>query len=122
MNCYVTNPKRIESELPSDLNKENTLFYPESGMTTIDKHHSGRPSEYHVVTDEPMFVGLYKKQEVFIWKDGAWVNPDFQTYGCSLSIIMDNIFGIESSIPRAVIDGKTTNCMGHKINKHGKKD
>jgi hypothetical protein len=115
MNCYVTNPKD-GSVYPSELDKDNTLFYPESGMTTMECFTSSRPRDFHIVTDCPYLVSLYDCKEVFIWRDGKWVNPDFQTYGCSFSIIIDNIFGYQHSIPQAVIDSKgVTNCMGYGI-------
>lgn len=117
MNCYVTNPKD-GSSYPPELNKDNTLFYPEAGMTTMDYFKSSRPRDFHIVTDCPFLVGLYDRKEVFIWRDGKWINPTFQTYGCSYSIIFDDVFGYTNTIPQAVIDGKkVTNCMGHGIKK-----
>ena len=117
MNCYVTNPKD-GSVYPSELNKDNTLFYPEAGMTTIDCFKSSRPKDFHIVTDSPFLVGLYSQHEVFIWRKGKWINPDFQTYGCSRGVILSEIFGIESSIQQAVISHKgVTNCMGREIKK-----
>lgn len=113
MNCYVSNP-RDGSQYPSELNKENTLFYPEAGMTFHDQCHSSRPRDFHIVTDSPFLVGLYDRKEVFIWKGGKWVNPEIQTYGASFNLIIDVIFGITSSIARATLDGKTTNCMGYR--------
>jgi hypothetical protein len=89
------------------------LFYPEAGMTTLQCFQTSRPRDYHIVTDCPYLVGLYDMQEVFIWKKGKWVNPDFQTYGCSFNLITMKLFGFTSTIPQAVLDGKTTNCMGY---------
>jgi hypothetical protein len=111
MNCYIANIKD-GSVYPPELNKENTLFYPEQNMTTLECFETGRPSEFHIVTDSIFLVPLFDRDEVFIWKKNKWVNPDFQTYGCSYTRIMD-LFGITSSIPRATLDGKTTNVMGH---------
>lgn len=117
MNCYVANPKD-GSVYPSELNKENTLFYPEAGMTTMERFSSSRPRDFHIVTDCHFLVGLYDKNEVFIWRDGKWINPDFQTYGCSRNLILSEIFGINSSIQQAVISSKgVTNCMGYGIKK-----
>lgn len=115
MNCYVANPKD-GSEYPSELNKDNTLFYPEQSMTTMDCFTSSRPRDFHIVTDCPYLVSLYDRYEVFVWRDGKWINPNFQTYGCSFNIIIDDIFGFPHSIPQAVISHKgVTNCMGRKI-------
>ena len=114
MNCYITNPKQM-CEYPKELNKDNTLFYPESGMTTIEKHSTGVPEHYHIVTDEPMFVALYDKRNVFYWEDGEWKNPKIQTFGTSLSIILLEFFNITYSIPLAVVNGNITNVMGHPL-------
>ena len=117
MNCYVTNPKE-GSIFPSELNKDNTLFYPEAGMTTMEKFTTSRPRDFHIVTDCPYLVSLYSFHEVFIWRNGKWENPNFQTYGCSYEIITSNIWEYQNSIPQAVIDSKgVTNCMGYKIKK-----
>lgn len=116
MKCYITNPMS-GSIYPSELNKDNTLFYPESRMTFDEQLNSGRPDEYHIVTDSPFLVGLYSDEDVYYWKDGQWVNPNFQTYGCSYNMIMSRLFACKYSIPRAVLDGEITNIMGYNIKK-----
>jgi hypothetical protein len=114
MNCYITNPHEY-SVLPKELTKYNTLFYPEAGMTTIQCFKTSRPLDYHIVTDCPYLVSLYKDEEVFIWRDNKWINPDFQTYGCSYNLITMNLFEYHNTIPQAIVDGETTNCMGFNI-------
>ena len=112
MNCYVYNPFKKHS-LPLEITKANTLFYPESAMTTEEQFNTARPRDFHIVTDSPFLVSLYKRHEVFILERGKWVTPDFQTYGCSYNTIMRRFFNAPC-IPQAVLDGKTTNCMGFK--------
>lgn len=115
MNCYVTNPRNNHT-IPDGIDKSNTLFYPESGMTTHQCFTTMCPRDYHIFTDSPYLVGLYDRDEVFIWKDGKWVNPDIQTYGCSYNLIAMELFNYFNTIPQAVIDSsKCTNCMGSKI-------
>jgi hypothetical protein len=114
MNCYVANPKS-DCRYPSDLNKDNTLFYPESSMTTYEQCTSGRPAHFHIVTDSIFLVPLYDRKNVFVWKDGEWINPNFQTYGASFNLILDDIFNVQHTIPIAVVNGKTTNVMGRGI-------
>jgi hypothetical protein len=110
--CYVTN-HQDGAELPPELNKDNTLFHPEARMTSDDCFKTSRPAFLHIVTDCPFLVPLYETRHVWIWRDGKWVHPDFNTFGCSYSIIIDEIFGYTRSIPQAILDGKTTNCMGY---------
>lgn len=115
MNCYITNPY-AGAELPKELDKDNTLFYPEQGMTTHQKWTTSRPRDYHIVTDAPELVGLYDSEEVFIWKDGEWVNPRFQTYGTSVNLLVSKLFGTKHTIAHAVVSSElVTNCMGYPI-------
>ena len=115
-NCYIMS-QRAMHERPKGLDKDNTLFFPESGMTTHDLVHSGRPKDYHIITDSHFLVGLYSRHEVFIFdnKDNRWINPGLQTYGTSRELLLSELWGIESSIQMAVLNGNVTNCMGRKI-------
>jgi hypothetical protein len=62
-------------------------------------------------------VSLYDRKEVFYYckETKEWINPDFQTYGCSYNIILSQLWNCDNSIPQAVIDGKITNVMGYGI-------
>jgi hypothetical protein len=111
MNCYVTHP-RSGSVLPEELTKDNTLFYPESRMSTDDCFRSSVPSDFHIVTDNVFLVSLYSTKEVFIWRNNKWVHPEIQTYGASYTMIIDYVFDYGTTIPTAILNGKTTNCMG----------
>ena len=117
MLCYVTNPK-ADSKLPLELNFDNTLFYPEKSMTIEEQATSGRPKDFHIVTNSPDLVGLYSRHEVYVWNKSTkeWENPDFQTYGADISLIRRSIFGITASIPEACISNEgVTNVMGYGI-------
>lgn len=118
MNCYIASQKRIY-DLPNHLNKENTLYFPETIMTTIDMLFSSRPSEFHIVTDCHFLVSLYDRTEVFIYnkENEQWENPDIQTYGRSYDLILSELWKYNSSIPMAIINGEVTNVMGRKIKK-----
>jgi hypothetical protein len=104
--------------LPPELNKDNTLFFPEASMTTREQLSSGKPSEFHIVTDSPFLVSLYGCDEVYYWsvQRQKWVNPNFQTRACSYGrILMSELFDARTDIPTALLDGKTTNVMGYEI-------
>lgn len=113
MKCYVTSPYS-ETPLPKKLTKENTLFYPEAGMTQDQLFKTGRPKDFHIVTDSPFLVPLYDNDDVRYVEDGKWVSPRFQTYGCSYNVVMGRLWD-GGSIPFAVLNGKTTNVMGRGI-------
>ncbi len=114
MNCYILDPK-AGHPIPDGLNKDNTLFYPESGMTRRELHTTGCPRDHHIITDAPELVGLYKREEVFFYRDGKLVNPDFQTYGASQVLIERRLWDRVNDLPRAVYDGKITNIMGYPV-------
>jgi hypothetical protein len=111
--CYVMNVCS-GAVLPDEVNnKDATIFYPETRMTTEECFKTSRPSEYHIVTDCPFLVSLYETRHVWIWRDGKWIHPDFNTFGASYSMIIMNLFDYPNTIPQAIINGKTTNCMGY---------
>ena len=114
MNCYIA-PQDRDYELPKHLDKDNTIFYPETGMTTFELHTSSVPKDFHIVTDSHFLAPLYKKEEVFIFKNGEWVNPDINTYGSSYDYILHHLWSIKISIPRAIYDGQVTNVVGRKF-------
>jgi hypothetical protein len=116
MHCYV-NTSTSGAIMPRHLTLENTFFYPETGMTTYERHTSGVPRNFHIMTDAADLVALYSRHEVFIWcpKSQSWVNPDFQIYGAELDYLRRMLFNITCSIPRATVDGVITNVMGRKI-------
>ena len=101
-------------DLPPELNKENTLFYPEAGMTTNQLFTTSIPRDFHIVTDSPFLVPLYKRENVFINVRGKWVNPDMQTFGCDYSRAM-RLWKESRPIPAYALDGKVTNCLGSKL-------
>ncbi|MDD5649076.1 MAG: hypothetical protein PHF86_01475 [Candidatus Nanoarchaeia archaeon] len=120
MNCYVAS-QLSNAVFPPELNKENTLFYPESRMTTYECFTTSQPKDFHIVTDCPFLVSLYDNEEVFIWEKNKWIHPKSQTFGTSYNIIIDDVFNYPHTIPQAIIDGKITNCMGFNRKKSVKK-
>lgn len=119
MNCYIKSQKSNVG-YPDFLNKENTLFYPEQAMTLHDMMYTGKPDIFHIVTDCPFLVGLYKEEEVFIFneKEQKWENPNFQTYGTSYNILLNKLWGFRNTIPITVIGTyEITNVMGYDAKK-----
>jgi len=116
MHCYIYPPESsAKYSLPEEvMNKEITLFYPEAGMTQNQLFTTSRPRDFHIVTDSPFLVSLYDMYEVFILVRGKWVNPDFQTYGCSYSRAM-RLWKDCREIPAYALDGKVNNCLGSKV-------
>jgi hypothetical protein len=113
MNCYIKS-QDSDAVLPAGINKDNALFYPENAMTTQEMFTSTVPQNLHIITDSPFLIPLYKKSEVFIWKNNEWINPDMQTYGASYEYVIKRLFN-GGDIPKSVLDGTVTNCMGYKL-------
>ena len=112
--CFVASQKR-DYDLPSFLNKGNTIYFPETEMTTNELLHTGRPNGFNIVTDSHFLVGLYDCDEVYYY-DGKlkeWINPDFQTLGTSYNIILHKLWKYKNTIPKAILDGEITNIMGN---------
>lgn len=120
MNCYVAS-QLSNVEFPPELTKENTLFYPETRMSTYECFTTSKPKDFHIVTDNPFLVSLYDKKEVFVWKKNKWINPEKQTFGASYHYIIEEVFEYPHTIPISIINGKTTNCMGFNKRKSVKK-
>jgi hypothetical protein len=120
MKCYVFHSKR-PGELPLDiLNMGNTLFYPEKTMSVMQQCTSGVPRGFHIVTDSPFLVGLYSREDVYMWSEEyqRWVHPNVQTYGANFEVILSHVFGYTNGIAGAVISNKyVTNVMGHPLKK-----
>lgn len=74
------------------------IRWPETGVTLTEKVQ-GIKYVKPILTEDPWFISCYDKSEVYIWRDGQWKNPDMQTYGASISIIMSRILGVSSTIP-----------------------
>jgi hypothetical protein len=115
MNCYI----KLDDNglgLPKGINKDNALFFPERGMSTRDLLHTCSTDSYHVITQSPFIIPLYKKEEVFIQNsNGEWGNVGFQTYGASYDTILNEIWETKYSTASSTIDGYITNCLGRKI-------
>lgn len=116
MKCYVNNPLS-GIKLPTELTKENTLFYPENQMTTWQQFTSSRPVHFHIVTDSPFLVALYGQEDVLVWGASRkqWEEPGFQTRACSYSMIISKLWNNPYNIPLTIADRNATNCMGHDI-------
>jgi len=118
MNCYVSHNLHLPN-IPEGITRKNTIFFPEKTMSIMDQHRSGCPDKFHIVTNSPDLVGLYDREDVFVWneEDKRWEHPFCQTYAADLCSIRQEVFGINVAIPRATVDGDTTNCMGHPLKK-----
>ena len=102
-NCYVVVRGQADSyQTYTDFlykNKRDLVLYPETRLTMIDTI-TYMPYNKAIVTENPYLISSYSRHQVFILgKGGKWVNPHFETFGCSVETITNNILGYGSSIP-----------------------
>lgn len=109
-NCFVYvqgNETDIEKyyELVRLSKDDKLILYPERAMTLVDTV-CYRPFVKSVVTENPWIISCYSFENVWIIRNGEWRNASHQTFGASVNFIMDDILGIDSSIPLMVLSGK----------------
>lgn len=78
--------------------------WPENSMS-LAQQMTARPYTVDIITESPYIVGLYDRLNVFVWDSQyeAWVNPNFQTYGASISVLTMELFDNRVSIPMRVL-------------------
>jgi hypothetical protein len=101
-NCYVLLDGKDDLNDLILEHKNDLIIYPERSMRFVDLA-CYRPYVLSVVTESAWIIGMYSKHEVWIYKDGKWVHPHYQTYGTSRDMIESNLFDYDSSIPLHVI-------------------
>jgi hypothetical protein len=101
-NCYIILDGKDELNDLIYEHKNDLVLYPERTMRLVDLA-CYRPYVKSVVTESAWIIGMYSKHEVWIWVDGKWKHPDYQTYGTSRDLLTDVLLGVESSIPLHVI-------------------
>lgn len=79
-------------------------FYPETGLTALERQ-VGVLYVDSIVTECVKLVSMYNNSDVYVWENGEWVNPRFQTFGCSFNILETRILKFNSTIPSRIIGG-----------------
>jgi|WetSurMetagenome_2_1015567.scaffolds.fasta_scaffold316446_3 hypothetical protein len=80
------------------------LWYPETSKTLLGCINY-KPYEQSIVTENPWLIAMYDRENVFVWRDGKWRNPNHQTYGGDISHIMTEVLKIPNMIPAQALDG-----------------
>ena len=102
-NCYVVARGRDDDkEKYLDLlynHKNDLVLFPESNMRFIDTV-TYLPVTKSIVTENMYLVSSYNKYNVWILDaKGEWMNPNEQTFGCSIESLANHLLGYGSSIP-----------------------
>lgn len=110
--CYVVHQGIVD--LYKLFNGEKVNFFPESGMTGLALQIGCRFVD-SIATESAKLISCYDYRDVYIYRNGEWINPDRQTYGCSFNMIASQVLGYQSTIPSVVLGGKTAETMTAKI-------
>lgn len=98
--CYVL-PEGEYNDILKAKNKDNWYVYPERYMSLKKVAEEFLPpSGYNIITENPWIIGSYDRHKVFILQDGKWEHPEFQTFGCSINLIYEQLLGITSLMSR----------------------
>lgn len=110
--CFVLNQGNwIHPHAPQM--RDLCLWYPERGMPFFEQVNY-RPYVKSIVTESPWLIGLYDREQVFaVDEDGAWRNPNMQTYGASLDWITHQLLHWQCSISAQPLDGGK--CLAKEI-------
>ena len=101
--------------------RHDLSWYPEDGMSLYDRVKY-TPYCQSVVTEDPWIISSYGQDDVRIWKNGGWVEPNMQTRGASVNKILSQLLGVKQTIPSSVLDGGTAiNKVMEKLEEEYKK-
>ena len=115
--CYVLHQGFYNEILQQ---RHDFVYYPEQGLLLVDLVQ-GRTWEVSVITESPWIIAAYSQENVWVYRNGKWVNPQRETYACSVNIIMSEILLIKHSIPSNIISYQTSKELKDKIAKNYEK-
>jgi hypothetical protein len=99
--CYVAHQGVADLSVMFD-DIHALIRWPETGLSLYEKIQ-GIKYKKPILTEDPWFISCYDNNDVYVWVNGEWVNPDRQTYGTSVNIIMSSILKVSSTIPLNVL-------------------
>jgi putative chitinase len=78
------NPYASGYAIGFDERKSETLHF-----ASIKKYNKS------IITESAELICCYDSSNVYIWQEGKWVNPVYQTYGTSFRILENRLLGLE---------------------------
>jgi len=102
--CYVAHQGIADLSVMFD-DIHALIRWPETGLSLYEKVQ-GIKYVKPILTEDPWFISCYDRSDVYIWRNGEWVNPDRQTFGASINIIMSDLLKVSSTIPLNVSGNK----------------
>lgn len=94
--------------------KDEVILWPENSLS-ITQQVIGVKYKKSIITESPFMICMYDRRDVFIFREGKWKIPDFQTFGCSFDIIMSDILFLTSSINASILSNDKCESLKNKI-------
>jgi hypothetical protein len=109
--CYVVHQGFGDLYAMFGYKRHDLITFPENGLTSIQRR-IGIKYTRSIVTESAQMISCYDRNDVYIWRDGKWENPDIQTYGASYELLESDLLFFDHSIPMNICDSK----LGPKLN------
>lgn len=94
--------------------KDKMILWPEQSLTLVELA-TGIKYEKSVITENPWIISCYDREDVFVFRDGRWTNPNNQTFGASVNSIMITVLLIHNTIPSGIISKESGEKLKEKI-------
>lgn len=94
--------------------KDEIILWHENGLSLLEQV-CGLRYVKTIITESPYMICMYDRRDVFIFREGRWVNPDIQTFACSFDFILQDLLLLESSINISTISHKKMKEVKEKI-------
>ncbi len=111
--CYVLH-KGFYNPILQKKYESDWMLWPEDGLNMMELAQ-GIIYQANVITENPWIISCYSRENVFVWRDGEWVNPDMQTFAASIDFIMFKILLIGNTIPASIISHDAADKLKEKI-------
>jgi hypothetical protein len=112
--CYVAHQGLGNLYDMFNQQRVDVIFYPENSLTSLERRIGVRYQK-SIVTESAQMICMYDKKDVYIWRDGQWVNPESQTFGCSFEIIESNVLLFDNSISVSILSNDRVEKMRTEI-------
>jgi hypothetical protein len=112
--CYVAHQGISDIIKLFDGKRVDLEFYPETELTLLERK-TGVKYNKSIITESVELICCYDSSNVYIWQEGKWVNPVYQTYGTSFRILENRLLGFRGDICMNIVSGTDAVATANKI-------
>jgi hypothetical protein len=114
--CYVAHQGIADLSKLFNGKRVDLYFYPETDMSALERY-VGVKYVKSIVTESAELICCYDSNNVYIWENGQWINPRFQTYGTSFRLIESRLLKFTHDICLSIIGGESKSALVNTIKK-----